>query len=93
MLDIEFIPKILKKMVEFLTPLVPHDLVKNYHFILEIDPLDQKCAIQRELKPYEFDLDGFIEKLFSDHNLKIMDYKKEDIIKFRRFLQALCEAS
>lgn len=93
MLDIEMIPKLLIKMVAFLEPLVPKELLENYRFILKMDPIDQKCAIQRELKPYEFDLDGLVEKIFKDHNIKIDSQKKEDITKFKRYLEALCECA
>lgn len=92
MLDIEFIPKILKNMILFLENKVPSTLLDNYCSILEMDPLEQKSIIQRELKPYELSLNELIEKLMSDHGLNKNQFSKDDLIKFKRYLEALCES-
>lgn len=91
-LDIEFIPRIINSMIVFLKPIVPSSIFQQYSSILELDPMEQKCAIQREIKPYEFCLEDFIEEMITKHGLKVEDFRREDILKFKRYLSALCDA-
>lgn len=92
MLDVDFIPKVISKMVDFLKPKLPSDLVLKYKVILDLDPLEQKSVIQRELKPYELCLDDFIESLIKKHGMEPKKFNDEDLHKFKRYLSALCEA-
>lgn len=91
MLDIEFIPRILYNMVIFLKPILPESIINEYSSILEMDPIDQKSAVQRIIKPYEFCLHDFIIDCITRNNLDVNDFKEEDILKFKRYLTALCE--
>ena len=92
MLDVVFIPQILNNMVEFLKPHLPESILNDYLSILEMDPMEQKSAIQREIKPYEFALDDFIIDTINRNGMKTSDFKQEDLLKFRRYLSALCDA-
>lgn len=91
MIDVDFIPKVLENLIKFLKEIVP-EVVSSYEDIHQFTPLEQKSIIQRELKPYQLSLEAFIENLIQTHGLDIKNYKEEDLCKFKRFLQALCEA-
>ena len=91
-LDIEVIPILIKNMVKFLEDVTNVKITEMYKDLINLTPLEQKAYIQRELKPYELDIDELIEKLIILHNLDKNKFKVEHLQKFRRFLNALIEA-
>jgi hypothetical protein len=54
-------------------------------------PADFDMWVQTVLIPKEHDLDILIDELAEQHNLKVKDFKEEDRLKFKRYLQCFID--
>lgn len=90
----EFITKISEKLYKFLNKFtfMNKDFIDGYGKLYQMNINEKRMFIISLLKPFQNDLDSFLEKNIVKYGMKKSDFKPEDYDKFKRYLQALCEA-